>query len=419
MKIVIYTFKVTNRLYYVLDFIFVQYFGLEYIIENNPENIKKYLANPNFFCINYADEKIENIFSIPQNDILWKENIEPQKLFISKIGDMPVLFPDENISTNFPFDIFSAVFYLISRYEEYLPHEQDIHGRYLSHNSILSNPVFSFRPVVEIWLQYFQKELLKRNEFLEFKKHQLTKVFTFDIDNAFQYKNRNWLKHPPNIFKKEVRTVLLNKKHDKYDTFDFIFHFCKQLDTPVFFFFLLNDVGKINSIVNPNSKKLHLIIQKAKEFKIGIHNSYHFSAINLKLEIKKLSKIVNNKIIYSRQHFLKINFPDYFRMIANQKIQIDFSLGYPDVSGCRAGTTQSFYFFDLIKNETSSLLIQPFVFMDATYQYYQKNEDIQQRLKIILEQIKIINGNFVGLFHNDLLREELIFRKLLEIIRHY
>lgn len=416
----IYTPKITNRILYTFDFIFCQYFGLDYNIETNIEKFKNQVKNEIIFCINYSNEKISDvIISVPQEKLLLEENIQSQKIFISKIGEMPVLFPSDGLQQNFGFDIFSAVFYLISRYEEYLPHEQDKHGRYCSSNSILNNSVFNFKPIIEIWLQHFQKNLLEKNKKLQIEKHQFTKIFTFDIDNAFQYKHRNWLKNPPNIFNQEVRNVLLNKKQDSYNTFDFIFQFCKKTEPKPYFFFLLNDSGKRNSIVNPDAISLYQIIKKAEQFNIGIHFSYHFSERTLKQEKEKLAKIVNNNIIYSRQHFLKINFPDYFRIVAEQNIQIDFSLGYPDVSGCRAGTTLPFYFFDLIKNKKTSLLIQPFVFMDATYQYYQNKENIQQKLENILKQIKGINGNFVGLFHNDLLQEELEYKEFMEFIRQY
>jgi hypothetical protein len=46
-----------------------------------------------------------------------------KKIFFATAGDIP-------------FDIFSAAFYLLSRYEEYLPHELDEYGRYSHTGSI-------------------------------------------------------------------------------------------------------------------------------------------------------------------------------------------------------------------------------------------------------------------------------------------
>ena len=415
--IVIYTKKVTNRIKYVFDFVFQQYFNLDYHITTNEI---EFLASKDF-KINYNNTIFQNTFNIPQENILIEDNIVPQKVFISKEGEMPILFPtDEN--TTIKFDIFSAIFYLITRYEEYLSNESDEHGRYISSNSILSKPVFNFRPIVEIWLVYFKEQILAQEPNLTFKKHTFSKTYTFDIDHAFQYKGRNWLKHPPNILKKEVRNVLFQKHKDAFDTFDEITAFIEQTKNPVFFFFLLNDDGEKNSNVCPKNKMLHAIIQRFKNsITIGIHPSYFFSEENFVAEKKQLEYILDKKIETNRQHFLKIKIPDYFQVLNKQEIKKDFSLGYPNISACRAGTTQAFYFFDLTKNEQTTLLIQPFSFMDATYQYYQKIDDnsITQIVEKQLEDIQKINGNFVSLFHNDLLQNQYVYKKLLYLIEEY
>jgi len=39
--------------------------------------------------------------------------------------DFSAFFKSEG---DYPFDIFSAVFYLLSRYEEYLPYKKDMYG---------------------------------------------------------------------------------------------------------------------------------------------------------------------------------------------------------------------------------------------------------------------------------------------------
>ena len=51
-----------------------------------------------------------------------------------------------------PFDVFAASFYLISRYEEYLPHEKDMYGRYAHENSLAYKERFLQLPLINIWL---------------------------------------------------------------------------------------------------------------------------------------------------------------------------------------------------------------------------------------------------------------------------
>lgn len=230
--IVIYTKQVTNRIKYAFDFVFANYFGIAYeiILDANisKESDKIYLS--------YAAEKHDGFFSVFQEDLLLKEDIVPQKLFVSTIHEMPVFFQTTD-HYDLPFDIFSAIFYLVTRYEEYLPHAKDEHDRYKSSNSILANPAFNFSPIVEIWLDFFKQELLKINATIPFKKHEFEYQPTFDIDNAFQYLGRNWFKKPPNIFNATCIKVLLKKEKDPFDTFDFIHQeIIKHQLKPIFFF---------------------------------------------------------------------------------------------------------------------------------------------------------------------------------------
>ena len=55
------------------------------------------------------------------------------------------------------FDIFGAAFYLISRYEEYLPHTKDNHHRYLAYQSLAYQQHFLELPLVNIWAVELKK----------------------------------------------------------------------------------------------------------------------------------------------------------------------------------------------------------------------------------------------------------------------
>lgn len=418
MAIVIYTNKVTNRIKYTLDFVFTEYFGIEYELTESIDFINR----SEHFCINYSDKIIPNTFSVFQDILLLQEDIQQQKLFISFEKELPVFFQTTN-HYNIQFDIFSCIFFLLSRYEEYLPHEKDVHGRYISSNSILANPVFNFSPIVEYWLDFFKNEILKSQPNLSFKKHNFEYVPTFDIDNAFQFLGRNWFKNPPNIFKKECRNVLLNKEKDAYNTFDFILDELHKTNQKAIFFFLMNDDGKDNSNVAPKSKLLKekIALLANQNFNIGIHPSYFAEEKKLfEQEIETIEIIKQSAITISRQHFLRIYFPNYFRELVKFNIQKDYSLSYPNVSGFRAGCSRPFYFFDVVKNETTTLLLQPSCFMDATFEYYQpkKESEILHDFLTIFNQLNKINGILVPIFHNDLLAKDK-FRNIFKLINQH
>ena len=402
--IVIYTPKVTNRIKYVFDFVFEQYFGMTYFVtENKDESI-----NEDDILLVYAGINPETGFSIFQDNLLLEETIAEQRIYVSRENNLPVFFQtDEHF--NISFDIFSCIFYLITRYEEYLPHTTDAHGRYLSSNSILAKKEFSFRPIVEEWLFYFKEELIRHFPQLEIKEHTFRYIPTFDIDQAYRFLGRNWLKHPPNIFAKDALAVLFQKKQDPYDVYDFIFRELESYNLQPVFFFLLNDEGVNNSKVSPKSKKLEqLILQVASaNYPTGIHPAYDaLKELTLLQEAELLTAITGNKTNIARQHFLNIRFPDYYKELVKAEITDDYSIAYPDVIGCRAGTTQAFPFYNLTENKVYNLQIHPAVWMDATFAYYQtekKNEQIMKDFSDFVLHLRKINGILVTIYHNDLL----------------
>ena len=51
---------------------------------------------------------------------------------------------------------------MISRYEEYLPHIKDIHGRFEAKESLAFKNNFLEKPIVDIWINLIKKELRKK-----------------------------------------------------------------------------------------------------------------------------------------------------------------------------------------------------------------------------------------------------------------
>lgn len=404
--IVIYTPKVTNRIRYVLDFVFTQHLGITYELTENPDVVRQ----PECIYIAYSNRKMNDWYSVYQESLLLEEDIRPQKIFVSRENGFPVFFQTTD-TYDCRFDIFSCIFFLLSRYEEYLPHEQDIHGRFLASNSILAKKEFEFSPVIDSWLEYFKMELLAMQPALNVRQYSFEYTPTFDIDQAYRFLGRNWLKHPPNIFKKETIQTLFLRQNDPFDMYDFILNETEKNKLQPIFFFLLCDEDANDSRVSPSSRCLQQRIKSIhdKEYITGIHPSYRsLERDSIGLEKALLETITGQPVLYSRQHFLRIRFPDYFRAIAKESIQHDFSLLYPDTIGFRAGYSRSFFFFDLLKNETTTLMLHSTCWMDATFEYYRtdKNEEIQQKITELVQQLMKINAKLVTLFHNDLLSME-------------
>ena len=77
--------------------------------------------------LNYSTGRLsENEFFIRPHGLLFETGIREQPL-TGLIFWKPAFF---QTSGDFAFDIFAASFYLVSRYEEYLPFQPDSYGRF-------------------------------------------------------------------------------------------------------------------------------------------------------------------------------------------------------------------------------------------------------------------------------------------------
>jgi hypothetical protein len=83
-------------------------------------------------------------------------------------------------------------------------------------------------------------------------------------------------------------------------------------------------------------------------------------------------------------------------------------MGYSSQIGFRAGIASPFPFYDLEREDITSLLIFPFAIMDATLHYYLKlsPKEALEKSKEVIDEVKRVNGCLIFLAHNDLISDE-------------
>jgi hypothetical protein len=115
--------------------------------------------------------------------------------------------------------------------------------------------------------------------------------------------------------------------------------------------------------------------------------------------------MTDTKIISSRQHFIRFTLPQTYRQLIDAGIQKDFSMGYGSVNGFRASVCSSFYWYDLERERTTSLLLYPFCFMDANSFYEQQYSPQKAYAELIhyYELIKRLKGILITIWHNSIL----------------
>jgi hypothetical protein len=97
--------------------------------------------------------------------------------------------------------------------------------------------------------------------------------------------------------------------------------------------------------------------------------------------------------------------PDSYNKMANEGITEDYSMGYPDEPGFRAGIARPFYFYDVLEDRQSNLKIIPFQVMDATlFDYKKLDTEISRELILkLINETRKVGGLFVSIWHNTTL----------------
>ena len=152
--IVIYAEQKSNRLEYIVNELFKHMYGMEVRLEYEADQFYTLPDNQPKVC--YAYEHIGRSLHIKPAEILYEKGIRQQtEIDVEQWEGHTFMFrTGKDHPDTIPYDIFAASFYLLSRYEEYLPHEKDRHGRYKATDSLAYKQNFLDEPVVDQWMQY-------------------------------------------------------------------------------------------------------------------------------------------------------------------------------------------------------------------------------------------------------------------------
>lgn len=411
-QVKIYTDQTSTRLVYIADFIFGEVLGISFDIVSDRRKLGKSAV------INYSHEKIPNSIRIEPSGLLTEQGIQTRDLIISDWRSLPVFFLTKGES-DLPFDLFAAAFFMLSRYEEYLDHQPDVHGRFMAASSLAFRNGFLDKPVVDLWIREFTKILIRKFPAIAVKRNEYRAVLTVDSDEPFAYLGKNLLRSVGGLLKdftashgnaSERYKVVRHEKKDPFEVFDYISHIAESNNTELRYFFPSGDHTKYDH--NPswkNEEYRELVRRLGRTFSIGLHPSY-YSAENHEMiveERKRLESMAGMKILASRFHFIRLKFPDAYRNLISAGISEDWSMGFPDEPGFRAGAARSFIFYDLGEERITSLRIFPFMLMDSCLHQYKKlsADESASIVSQLVEETRKAGGLFVSLWHNTSLLE--------------
>lgn len=409
--ILVYTHKITPRLRYVFKHVFTR---ILLIPVKFTTTIEEFIAH-NGLKMTYSKAPLGKEFFIRSNELLFDQGVNDLEINIFKHEEVPCFFNAGSKSV-LPFDVFAASFFLLSRYEEYLPHVRDIHERFTAEQSLAFKYRFLEKPVIDIWAYKLLEKLQEKFPDYEYKTRAYTYISTIDVDNAYAYKYKSLIRtfggFIKDFFGLKLMTfwdrfiIVTNIKKDPYNTFRAILNLKKQYKIDTIFFFLVADYTTFDTNVSAAKNKFRLLIKSISDYAvIGLHPSY-FSMkdeVLLKKEKERLEAITNTPMVKSRQHYLRFSLPETYQNLIDLEIKEDYSMGYASHVGFRASTCTPFYFYDLDFEIQTPLKIVPFALMDTTLNDYMELTPRQSLGKIreLKNEVKAVNGTFVTLFHNE------------------
>jgi hypothetical protein len=352
------------------------------------------------------------VFTLKNHPLLFEKTIREQLIECFPYQDHKAFF--KTAPCDFPFDIFAAAFYLLSRYEEYLSHKEDMYGRYAHENSLAHKENFLQIPLLNFWIKDFAAALAKRFPTLNIKFRPFKYTATYDIDIAWSYKRKGILRNLGGFLKSpslERAAVLTGLREDPFDCYEFLrdLHNRFKLD-PIYFFLVASSRSKYDKNISPyNHSMWQLIKRHAKKYRTGLHPSWksHENISILKKEKKILETAGDTAIAISRQHYIRFSLPVTFERLIETGISDDFSMGYGSINGFRASVASSFYWYNLKAEAVTPLRLHPFCFMDANsfYEQGQTAAGSWEELMHYYQVCQSANGELITIFHNNFLGE--------------
>ena len=417
----------TREKKYIIDILFGEFLGLEFKSTSNAteplvsiflENGNTLKINDSFFSnLHKVNESYLNIKNIPSEIISMDIETGPEKNIIGLFGKQEIIIKNNEIYCGI--DLLASSFFMLTRWEEHVIKDRDIHGRFPLKSSLAYKHNFLSRPVVNEYIEVIWHWLITLGISQARKKRQFKFINTHDIDRIKLF-DRNI-----DFIAKPVKALLVDKTlssllhhtnlalqslrgKDPYLAFNYFMDTSEQHNLQSHFFFMAaKEKTKYDNGYNISDKFIYKIINHIENrgHIIGIHPSYNTfnNPELLASEINSMRKITTSDVICGRQHYLRFDLPNTWEAWNNNSMEWDSSLAYSEHEGFRCGVCYPFSVFNILSRKKLKLKEKPLIIMDTTLQGARKLPQISAS-KIInhyISTVKKYSGEFVFLWHNS------------------
>jgi hypothetical protein len=372
--LLVYSHKITPRLTYIFRQVFIRILELPLDFTSSIEKFVSH-SGPK---LSYTHQALGNEFFIASHELLFQQGIQEIPIEVSNWSGIPAFFKVAK-SSKMPYDIFAASFYLISRYEEYLPHIKGEHGAFLPYQSLASKNNFLELPLIDLWavrLKDKLHELFPDLPHISWEKPKFQAVIS--VVNPYLYLNKSillMLNDSINALWRldffsfiEQYLVLLGLRKDPNDNFEELDALFKEFGNDSIYFFLFAKNTFFDrgiSIYNHGFRNLIKHIADSNAVSLLVSYAAQQESKTFYTESDHLKKLIIKKIEAVRFNYGLLNASSGYTHLLEHEIHEDYSMGYVNELGYRASTAVPFYFYDLNNDLQTSLKLYPVVADEA------------------------------------------------------
>lgn len=386
---------------------------------------------------------VDDFLGCSEEQWLRRESLPAQPLqWVYTAGEpMPVLYgaTTDLVSTgcrrdqqgiNVCVDIFGSCFFMLTRYEEWVKTDRDVHGRFPVKASLAYQEGFLHRPIVNEYAEWLWHKLKLLWPSLERPRRQSRRMLSHDVDFAYYHDRRTSYR----IVKDSAAELLRRKdiasgwkkaqmlfpsknqlRKDPFNTFDWLMDRSEELGLRSSFYMMAEVVNPQwdgnYSIFEPKVRSLMRRIHR-RGHEIGFHPTYD-TMDDPQLFVKQfamLKHVANEEGIVQkhwggRQHFLRWRAKDSWKVWDEAGLDYDSSLAYPEMIGFRSGSCYEYPVFQLSLGRSLHLKERPLIVMDQSM-LESKYMDLSiteaaYEVQQCYEQCMRYDGDFTMLWHNS------------------
>lgn len=376
---------------------------------NAPPNFWRDLVVANFHTVraSWSHPPLESVRNLVPDFVI---PFSPEK----QDGKWPLFSVVDRNSMECFLDLPISILLSLSRFEEMLSTERDIHGRFPASKSIAFRDGFLGRPIVDEYGLAFEQALAFLLPGWQPCVRKLRVKLSHDVDvTGLPFNIRSEIRRA--IFGREPVAAARNgfrwvvRQRPIYlESIMLIVQLSLERDLDSAVYWQASRPGARDAGYDPRHPSIRQVISWLHDHGVetGVHPGYEtfLSPQRLQEEVGILREVLGQKSLGGRQHYLRWCPRTWVDWEACE-LAYDSTVGYADQIGFRAGTCFPYRPWLLSLNREANLIEIPLIVMDSTLVKYMGLSLLQslQAVEQCVARCRCVGGVFTLLWHNTAL----------------